>query len=85
MADKKDKAVETNKVGVTVEEVLQDKAEQSKKNIANGGKEEEISLIDLVKVEFIKDYGHMKKGQIETISPLAYEIYDKNKAVKKIS
>ena len=78
-------ATEDKRANVTVEEVLQEKAKESKESISNGGKEVEISLTDIVNVEFIKDFGFMKKGDKASISPLAYEVYDKNKVVKKIS
>lgn len=70
---------------VTTKDVKLELAEQSKKNLANGGKNVEVSITDTVKVKFTKDHGFMKKGQEATISALAYKVYDKNKCVEKIN
>lgn len=74
-----------NKGKVSVKDVKQEKAAQSAKNRAGGGKDVEVSILDTVKVRFTKDYGKMKKGHTQSISPLAYEVYDKNSCVEKIN
>ncbi len=70
---------------VTVKDVKLEKAEQSKKNRASGGKDVEISILDVVNVRFTKDFKRMKKGKIARISRLAFEVYDKNNCVEKIN
>lgn len=70
---------------IKTSDVKAEKAEQSKKNAANGGKPVEVSILDTVNVKFKKDFGKMKKGQTYRISQLAYEVYDKNGVVEKIN
>lgn len=69
----------------TVADVKKEKAEQSRKNRLNGGKDVVVSITDTVNVRFTKDFLKMKKGHTQRISQLAYEMYNKNKCVEKIN
>lgn len=69
----------------TVKDVKLEKAEQSRKNRNAGGKDVEVSILDIVNVRFTKDFKRMKKGKLARISRLAYEVYDKNNCVEKIN
>lgn len=70
-AEKKEKSI------VNVQDVLQEKAEQSAKNLQLGKEEVKVSLTELVKVRFKEDFRHMKKDQVADISSLAYDFYQK--------
>lgn len=69
---------------VNVQDVLQEKAEQSAKNLQGGKEEVKISLTDVIEVRFKRDYGFMKKDQVAHVSSLAFEVYQKAGAVDKI-
>lgn len=78
------KVEKKEKTTVDVQDVLQEKAKQSLKNIQNGKEEVKVSLTDNIEVRFKKDYGFMKKDQTATVSELAYEVYSKAGVVDKI-
>jgi hypothetical protein len=70
---------------ITVKDVKQEKADQSKANRANGGADVVVDVLSTVNVKFKKDFGKMKKDKTYRISQLAYEVYDKNGVVEKIN
>lgn len=75
-----------NKKIITTKDVKQEKAAQSAKNRAAGGKDVEVSVLDTVNVRFTDDFGkHIKKGHEQRMSVLAFEVYDKNGVVEKIN
>lgn len=68
-----------------VQEILDEKGKQSAENISKGGNNVKVSLTNKTKVEFTKDYGkHIKKGHVQEVSDLAFEIYDKAGVIKKL-
>ena len=62
-----------------VQEFFEDKA----KEIKEGGSPK-VNLSKIVKVEFTKDFGYMRKGKTQNVSQIAYEIYKKAKCIKVI-
>lgn len=69
---------------ISIGDIKQEKATQSAKNRAGGGKDVEVDILSTVEVEFTKDFRKMKKGTKARVSVLAYEFYNKNKVVNKI-
>lgn len=67
-----------------VKDLYDEKGKQSTENRLKGGEDVVISLVNKTKVEFIKDFGQMKKGHVQEVSDVAFEIYDKQKAIKKV-
>jgi hypothetical protein len=88
MADAKEKTAEktAEKEGTEnpVQEFFDKKGAESSSNLAKGGSEATISLINKVNVEFTEDYGHIKKGHVQEVSDAAFEIYNNLKVVKKV-
>lgn len=78
------KTEKKEKTTVNVQDVLQEKAEQSAKNLQGGREEVKVSLTDVITVRFKKDYRFMKKDQVAHVSPLGYEVYQKLGVVDKI-
>lgn len=76
--EKKEKTI------VNLQDVLQEKAEQSAKNLQGGKEEVKVSLKELIKVIFKEDFRHMKKDQVADISSLAFDFYQKVGVVDKI-
>lgn len=74
-----------SKKAVTVKDVKQEKADQSKNNRLSGGKDVVVDILSTVEVRFTKDFVKMKKGAIRRISPLMFEVYSKNGVVEKIN
>lgn len=66
-------------------EHFEEKAEQSKKNRANGGENVVIDLVKTYRVRFTKDIGFIKKGHVQSLSETAYEIYKNQKAVELVN
>lgn len=66
-------------------EHFEKKAEQTKKNLASGGKPVTVDLHKTVTVEFTSDYGYNKKGDVKTVSDTAYEIYNNKGVVTKVN
>jgi hypothetical protein len=67
-----------------VKEFFEKKGKESTENLAKGGSEATISLVNKVNVEFIEDYGFIKKGHTQEVSESAFEIYNDLKVIKKI-
>ena len=84
MAEAKEKTTEKEGATNPVQEFFDKKGEESASNLAKGGSEATISLTNKVNVEFIEDYGFMKKGHVQEISDAAFEIYNSLKVVKKV-
>ncbi len=61
-----------------------EKGQESLENLQKGGKEVIVSLTNTTKVEFIKDFGFIKKGHIQEVSDVALEIYSREDVVKKL-
>ena len=61
------------------------KAEQSKKNLATGGKNVVIDLQKKIAARFTKDFGYIKAGHEQPLSETAYEIYAAQGVVEKIN
>jgi hypothetical protein len=84
MADAKENTVEKEGVENPVQEFFDKKGAESAKNLAKGGSEATISLINKVTVEFIEDHGFIQKGHVQEVSDVAFEIYNSLKVVKKV-
>lgn len=74
----------TEEAKAPVQEYFEEKGAESAQNIAKGGKEVSISLTNKNNVEFIKDYKGIKKGHVQEVSDVAFEIYKKAGVVKKV-
>lgn len=79
-----EKEKDTKKNTSIVEDFYNKKGEETAENISKGGKEKTISLTDKINVEFIKDFGFFKKGHVQEVSAVAFEIYNDKKVVKKL-
>lgn len=67
------------------QEHYEEKAEQSRKNKANGGSNVTIDLLKTVKIRFNKAFGYNKAGAEITVSETAYEIYNKAGVIEKVN
>lgn len=67
---------------VTSQDFFDEKAEEARES----GHSQSIDLTTKIKVEFLKDFGFMKKGHKQEISQSAYDTYmmSKDKIVKAI-
>ena len=63
---------------------FEDLADQSKKNLAKGGKNVQIDLIKTVAARFTKSIGYIKEGHEQMLSQTAFDIYKKKDAVELI-
>lgn len=77
-------AKQENKAGKDMIAFYQRKAKEAKEALSNNKSAPKISVVDKVKVEFIRDDGQILKGHTQIISQLAYEVYKIRKSVKKI-
>lgn len=68
----------------TVQTVLESKAEQTKKNLSQGGTAVKVSIVNTTEVIFTADYGYMKKGHKQRVSDLALEMYQKAGVVERL-
>lgn len=67
-----------------VQEAYDKKAEQSRNNLLQGGETVKINMADTTLVRFTKDYGFIKKGHVQRVSDVAYEIYADKKVIEKV-
>ena len=82
MADeKKNTGKESNDV---VGSFYEEKGAESAANLRNGKDVVTFSIANKIKVEFTKDFVFMKKGNVQEVSEIAYEIYKKAEVVKKL-
>ena len=78
----KAKKVEQAPQDVTSQDFFDQKAEEAKE----AGEDQEIDLTSIIKVEVLKDFGFLKKGDKMEISQSAFDTYQmsKNTIVKRI-
>jgi len=69
----------TEKKPSTLHEVFSGYAAKAKK----AGKDHEVDIAKNIAVEFTADFKHIKKGQKQTISRVAYDFYNANGVVKE--
>lgn len=69
----------TEKKSSTLHEVFSGYAAKAKK----AGKDHEVDIAKNIAVEFTADFRHIKKGQKQTISRVAYDFYNANGVVKE--
>lgn len=68
-----------------VGDFYEEKGKESLENLQKGGKEVTVSLTNTTEVEFIEDYGqHIKKGHVQAVSDVVFEIYNKAGVIKKL-
>lgn len=67
-----------------VKEYFDAKGKQSVENRTKGGEDVEINLVNKTTVEFIKDFGFIKKGHVQDVSDVAYDIYNAKGVIKKL-
>lgn len=80
---KDDQANEAKEKGVA-KEYFETQGAKSKENKSNGGKEVEVSLTNKTSVRFTKDFGFMKKGDVQEVSDVALAIYEGKKVIEKL-
>lgn len=77
--------VNDNKQSLTAE-YFDEKSEKSRDNKAKGGEFVEVNLTNTNTIKFLEDFGkHIKKGQVLTVSDVAYEIYANKAKVEKVN
>lgn len=65
-------------------EFYDEKAQQTRENLSKGGEPVTVDLVNKTRVQFTKDFGHIKKGHIQEVSDVAFGIYDKKGVIKKL-
>lgn len=73
-----------SKETVDVQGHFEEKATEAAKAQKDNKEAPKTSLVDRIKVEFIKEIGYIQKGAVLSVSQTAFELYDKQKAVKKL-
>lgn len=68
-----------------IKEHFDKKAEKSKNNRANGGKNVTIDLKKTIEARFTKDFGFIKAGHTQKLSETAFEIYSDQGVVEKVN
>lgn len=63
---------------------FEEKAEKAIKAKKDGAQAPKVSLKNTIKVQFTRNYGFIKKGHVQKVSEVAYEMYQKAGVVEKV-